>query len=121
MEGVEHVQTSHGDLNASVKAIYQSNCWVGFACDEEKEKQILLSVLRHANTQRTKIVFLLISVSTGICMIHSVMHISNLGSVYVLLIWLKVTSAPLNTVGIGFNIFWACIFYHDRILFFLYY
>lgn len=40
MEGVEHVQTSHSDLNAAVKAIYQSNCWVEFACDEEKEKQI---------------------------------------------------------------------------------
>lgn len=43
-------------------------------------------------------------------MIHLVMHISELGSVSVFLIWLKVISDLFGIVGTGFNIFWALYF-----------
>lgn len=81
MEGVEHVQTSHSDLNAAVKAIYQSNRWVGFASDEEKEKQIPSRCPQACEHSKNKDSVLLISAGTRKYMIHSIMLVSVLGSV----------------------------------------
>lgn len=73
MEGIEHVQTSYRDLNVAVKAIYQSNCWVGFACDEVKEKQIPSRCPQACDHSKNKDSVLLIS--AGKYTIHSVMHV----------------------------------------------
>lgn len=98
MEGVEHVQTSHSDLKAAVKAIYQSN-WVGYACDEEKKKADSFQVCSHIGVlqacehSKNKDSVLLISVGTGKYVIHchfhgkvaiqcpTLTHVSVLGSV----------------------------------------
>lgn len=76
----------------------------------KNKSRFLLGVPKYVNTQRTEVVFPLISTSTGNFTIQVVMHVSELGSVWGFLIWLKVVSALLGTVGIAFSIFWAVYF-----------